>query len=328
MKKKRSGDKSSRRARATRVAPRVPSTSVGRSARLFDWLSAARPATLGLAVAPVILGWGVAVLHLLLAGIDAWTWVAFYTTILALALAVLLQIGVNFANDYSDGIRGTDANRGGPARLTASGAVPARRVRMVALVFFFLAALVGLALTVLTEHWWLLGVGALAIAAAWFYTGGKRPYGYMGLGEIVVFVFFGLVATAGTTFLLTDALPIEAIVAGVAMGCFASAVLHVNNVRDRETDIASGKRTLATRLPLTVNRVLFTLLVLAPFALLVVFVMALDTTGFAYFALCFALPAIVITWTATTPREYVLALKLTVWSSLAYAVIVAWAIAF
>jgi 1,4-dihydroxy-2-naphthoate octaprenyltransferase len=239
-----------------------------------------------------------------------------------------LQIGVNFANDYSDGIRGTDAHRVGPARLTASGAAPAKRVRLVAFVFFGIAVLAGLGLTVLTQIWWLPAVGAVALLAAWFYTGGKRPYGYSGLGEIVVFIFFGLVATSGTAFLLVQAIWTDSIIAGAAMGLFAVAVLHINNVRDRATDIAAGKRTLATRMPLWLGRVFFTLLMLGPFGILVYFSLILISAGWAFFALFIAVPALLIAWTATKPSEYVLVLKLTVWTSLAYATILAWAFAF
>src|SRR5690606_29311447 len=156
-----------------------------------DWVGAARLRTLPLAVAPVVIGTGAAQL------VDRELhWVI---ALACLAVAVLLQIGVNFANDYSDGIRGTDAERVGPARLTASGRVKARTVLYVALAFFALAALAGLAIVIRTQQWWMLAVGAACIVAAWFYTGGKRPYGYYGLGEVFVFVFFGLVATLGTT---------------------------------------------------------------------------------------------------------------------------------
>ncbi len=299
-----------------------------RPARIGDWISAARPATLGLALAPVILGWAIAMLELFLAEKDAWNPANLIATGLAALLAITLQVGVNFANDYSDGIRGTDQNRVGPKRLTASGAAPAARVRLVAFIFFGIAAALGTALIIWSQYWWMFGVGAAAIAAAWFYTGGKRPYGYAGLGEIVVFVFFGLVATTGTTFLLTGTFSTESIVAGVAMGCFAAAVLHINNVRDRATDIVAGKRTIATRLSPLFGRILYTVLALAPYGLLVVLVLTLATTGYAFFALCLTLPAILITWTAKTPAEHVLVLKLTVWSSLVYAIIIAWIIAF
>jgi 1,4-dihydroxy-2-naphthoate octaprenyltransferase len=276
----------------------------------------------------VLLGWGAAILQYLIDDTNPWQILPLSVVALCFVVALALQIGVNFANDYSDGIRGTDAHRVGPARLTASGAAPAKRVRLVAFVFFGIAVLAGLGLTVLTQIWWLPAVGAVALLAAWFYTGGKRPYGYAGLGEIVVFIFFGLVATSGTAFLLVQAIWTDSIIAGAAMGLFAVAVLHINNVRDRATDIAAGKRTLATRMPLWLGRVFFTLLMLGPFGILVYFSLILISAGWAFFALFIAVPALLIAWTATKPSEYVLVLKLTVWSSLAYATILAWAFAF
>jgi len=276
----------------------------------------------------VLLGWGAAILQYLIDDTNPWHILPLSVVALCFVVALALQIGVNFANDYSDGIRGTDAHRVGPARLTASGAAPAKRVRLVAFVFFGIAVLAGLGLTVLTQIWWLPAVGAVALFAAWFYTGGKRPYGYSGLGEIVVFIFFGLVATSGTAFLLVRAIWTDSIIAGAAMGLFAVAVLHINNVRDRATDIAAGKRTLATRMPLWLGRVFFTLLMLGPFGILVYFSLILISAGWAFFALFIAVPALLIAWTATKPSEYVLVLKLTVWTSLAYATILAWAFAF
>jgi 1,4-dihydroxy-2-naphthoate octaprenyltransferase len=326
-KNKRSGAHRSGRPGAVKVtAHSARATATVRPARLGDWISAARPATLGLAIAPVVLGWGIAMLVLLLGQKDAWNPANLIATGLALLLAIALQIGVNFANDYSDGVRGTDAHRVGPARLTASGRAPAKRVRLVAFIFFGIAAATGTALVVWSQYWWLFAVGAAAIAAAWFYTGGKRPYGYAGLGEIAVFVFFGLVATTGTTFILTGTFPTEAILGGVAMGSFAAAVLHINNFRDRATDIAAGKRTVATRLSPFFGRILYTVLALAPFGILVAFVFTLGTTASAFFALLFAAPAVLITWTAKSAPEYVLVLKLTVWASLAYAALIAWMI--
>jgi 1,4-dihydroxy-2-naphthoate octaprenyltransferase len=276
----------------------------------------------------VLLGWGAAILQYLIDDTNPWDILPLSVVALCFVVALALQIGVNFANDYSDGIRGTDAHRVGPARLTASGAAPAKRVRLVAFVFFGIAVLAGLGLTVLTQIWWLPAVGAVALLAAWFYTGGKRPYGYSGLGEIVVFIFFGLVATSGTAFLLVQAIWTDSVLAGAAMGLFAVAVLHINNVRDRATDIAAGKRTLATRMPLWLGRVFFTLLMLGPFGILVYFSLILISAGWAFFALFIAAPALLIAWTATKPSEYVLVLKLTVWTSLAYATILAWAFAF
>ena len=327
-KKRPSGNRSGRPGTQKIVAHGAQSQQTVRPARFGDWISAARPATLGLGFAPVLLGWGVAILQFLLDDINPWDVLPLSVVALCFVVALALQIGVNFANDYSDGIRGTDTHRVGPTRLTASGAAPAKQVRLVAFIFFGVAAVAGLGITVLTQIWWLPAVGAVAIAAAWFYTGGSKPYGYSGLGELVAFIFFGLVATSGTAFLLVQAVWIDSILAGVAMGLFSMAVLHINNVRDRATDIAAGKRTLATRMPLWLGRVFYSLLMVAPFGLLVYFSLILISAGWGFFALFIAAPALLITWTATNPREYVLVLKLTVWTSVAYAALLAYAFAF
>ncbi|MCS0499730.1 1,4-dihydroxy-2-naphthoate polyprenyltransferase [Protaetiibacter mangrovi] len=291
-------------------------------ATLGTWISAARPATLALALAPVALGTGAAAL-LMPVWYDHWV-----RALLCLAVAALLQIGVNYANDYSDGIRGTDAHRVGPARLVGSGRAKPRHVLVVALVFFGLAAVAGLALVVLTQHWWLLAVGAVAIVVAWFYTGGRRPYGYTaGLAELAVFVFFGLAAVAGTTFVQVGTVNLESWLGGVAAGLFAVAVLHVNNLRDRVQDRAAGKRTLAVRLGDMPSRVVYALLVAAPFGLLAFYAVFYDLAAYVYFALFAAAPAILIVITARTAREFVTALKLTLLSALAYEVGLAAALA-
>ena len=327
-KKKTSGNRSGRPGARPVVARGAAAPAPVRPARLGDWIRAARPATLGLAFAPVLLGWAVAYLQFLVDDLNPWDILPVAVVALCFVVALALQIGVNFANDYSDGIRGTDAHRVGPARLTGSGAAPAKRVRMVAFIFFGVAALAGIGVTVLTQVWWLPAVGAVAIATAWFYTGGKRPYGYAGLGEIMVFIFFGLVPTVGTAFLLVQAVWIDSILTGVSMGLFAMAVLHINNMRDRTTDIAAGKRTLATRMPLWLGRLVYTILVLAPFGILLYFTLILISAGWTFFALFIAVPALLIAWSATKPSEYVLVLKLTVWLSLAYAVLLGYAFAF
>ena len=248
--------------------------------------------------------------------------------LLCLAVALLLQIAVNFANDYSDGVRGTDAHRVGPARLTGSGAAKPRTVLTVALVFFALAAIAGLTVVVLSGHWWLLAVGAVAILAAWFYTGGKRPYGYAGLGEAVAFLFFGVVATAGTMFVQVDTVSIEGWLAGIAAGSLAAAVLLVNNIRDREQDAAAGKQTLSVRIGDRASRVLFAVLVLVPFGILVFFAVFYALAYLVYFALLAALPAILITLTAKTPGELILALRLTTLTALLFGLGLAAALAF
>ncbi|WP_300077577.1 1,4-dihydroxy-2-naphthoate polyprenyltransferase [Propioniciclava sp.] len=204
-----------------------------------QWIEGARLRTLPAAVAPVLVGSGVA----------AWAGAfSLLKALLALVVALALQIGVNFANDYSDGVRGTDDDRVGPLRLVGSGAATPTAVKVAAFGCFGIAALAGLALAVLTAQWWLLAVGMACILAAWYYTGGRRPYGYAGLGELFVFVFFGLVATCGTTFVQAGAVPEASVWGGVATGALASAILVANNLRDLTGDSAVGKHTLAVRL--------------------------------------------------------------------------------
>ena len=204
-----------------------------------QWIQGARPKTLAAAAAPVIVGSGAAAraggFHLGYA-------------LLAAGVAFALQVGVNFANDYSDGIRGTDLNRVGPLRLTASGLARPGHVRLASFVSFGVAGLFGLALSGLTAHWWLIAVGASCVAAGWFYTGGKKPYGYAGLGDVGVFVFFGLVATLGTQFTQTGSISFLGLVGACAMGLLACAILMVNNIRDIPGDTVAGKRTLAVQL--------------------------------------------------------------------------------
>jgi 1,4-dihydroxy-2-naphthoate octaprenyltransferase len=281
-----------------------------------DWIEGARLRTLPLAFAPVVLGFASAVT--VTPGEFHWV-----RGLAALAVAVCLQIGVNFANDYSDGVRGTDDVRVGPARLTGGGLVEPKRVRGVAFFFFGLAAVAGLFLVVRTEQWGLLAVGALAIIAAWFYTGGKRPYGYAGLGELFVFIFFGLVAVAGTAYTQLLFVPSNAWVLGVAAGLFACAVLMVNNLRDLDQDRAAGKRTLAVRIGRRAGKIGFGLFALLPFVATVMFLLVYPLTGFALFALLIIGPAVVITSTTDAPRDLILALKLTSIGSLVWAIIMA-----
>lgn len=202
------------------------------------WIAGARPKTLPAAVVPVAVGLSVA------AGEDAVRW---WLGVPALVVSLALQVGVNYANDYSDGIRGTDDVRVGPLRLVGSGLVAPRKVKWAAFAAFGVAAVAGLIIA-LTTSLWLLVVGVAAIAAGWFYTGGKNPYGYFGLGELFVFTFFGLVATVGSTFAVSERMPSLAWLASVPVGCLACALLVVNNLRDIPTDTASGKKTLAVRL--------------------------------------------------------------------------------
>ncbi len=205
------------------------------AASAADWIAGARPRTLPAAVAPVAVGTGAAAAS---GGAVAGR------AVLALVVALAMQVGVNYANDYSDGIRGTDADRVGPFRLVGSGAARPATVRAAAFASFAAGAAAGLWLAALTS-WWLVVVGAAAMAAAWFYTGGRRPYGYRGLGEVAVFVFFGLVAVAGTAYVQVERVTGVALAAAVPVGLLACALLLANNLRDIPTDRAAGKRTLA-----------------------------------------------------------------------------------
>ncbi|MFV0405835.1 MAG: 1,4-dihydroxy-2-naphthoate polyprenyltransferase [Propioniciclava sp.] len=217
------------------------------------WVEGARLRTLPAAIAPVIVGSAV-----------AWWFGGFVLerALLALLVALALQVGVNFANDYSDGVRGTDADRVGPLRLVGSGMASPQAVKRAAGMSFLVAAVAGLVLVLLTQAWWLLGIGLACIVAAWYYTGGRRPYGYAGWGEVMVFIFFGLVATSGTTFVQLGSLPAAAWWGGVLCGSLASAILVANNLRDREGDARAGKQTLAVRLGDSRTRALYVALIL------------------------------------------------------------------
>ena len=200
------------------------------------WIVGARPKTLPAAIAPVLVATAYA----------GSNW-APSRAISALLVSLSLQIGVNFANDYSDGIRGTDDSRIGPVRLTASGLASPKSVRSAALISFLIAALIGLTLAAATS-WWIILVGAVAINAAWGYTGGTNPYGYKGLGEISVFLFFGIVATVGSYYVQVEKLNLQIFIIAIPMGSLACAILAINNLRDRAQDQLVGKKTLAVRL--------------------------------------------------------------------------------
>ncbi len=206
---------------------------------------------------------------------------------LALVVALALQVAVNYANDYSDGVRGTDAERVGPMRLVGSGAASPAAVKRAAFLAFGVAALAGLALAASTA-WWLVAVGLVSMVAAWFYTGGKRPYGYLALGEVMVFVFFGLVAVIGTTYVQTETWEWPALYAAVGVGALACAILVVNNLRDIPTDTEAGKRTLAVVLGDERTRSLYLLLALAAAAAVVA--VAVSTTWWALLGLGFLVP--------------------------------------
>ena len=224
------------------------------------WILGARPRTLPAAVVPVAVGAACA------AGLTDVVW---WRAALSLVVSLALQVGVNYANDYSDGIRGTDDVRVGPVRLVASGLASPKAVKSAAFTAFGAAAVAGLVLAAATS-WWLLAVGAAALAAGWFYTGGPKPYGYLGLGEVFVFVFFGLVATVGTTYVVAERITGASIVMGCAVGALACALLVINNLRDIPTDREVGKKTLAVRLGAARTRVMYALLLGGAFAAAIV----------------------------------------------------------
>ncbi len=221
-----------------------------------DWLAGTRPRTLPAAVVPVIIGTGVAAGY---GKFSAWR------AALALVVALALQIGVNFANDYSDGVRGSDERRVGPTRLVAAGLAPARRVLAAAFACFFIACAAGLVLAIATS-WWLILVGAAAVAAGWFYTGGHHPYGYRALGEVAVFTFFGLAAVAGTAYVQMSALSWLGLIAAIPAGLLSCALLMINNLRDIGSDADVGKRTLAVVLGDARSRAVYVTCLLVPFA--------------------------------------------------------------
>jgi 1,4-dihydroxy-2-naphthoate octaprenyltransferase len=218
-------------------------------------VSAARPRTLPAAISPVLVGSGLA------ATLHSFVW---WKALLALAVSVFLQVGVNYANDYSDGIRGTDTERVGPFRLVGSGAASPSAVRTAAFACFAVAGIAGAVLAV-TTAWWLLLVGAACILAAWFYTGGPRPYGYAGFGEVFVFVFFGLVAVLGTQYVMAERVTLTGLALAIGIGLLACAILVANNLRDVTTDAATGKRTLAVLLGAPLTRRVYVLMIAGAF---------------------------------------------------------------
>ena len=225
------------------------------------WFEGARPKTIPAAVVPVIVG---------TASVDSS--LTIYRLLLALVVSIALQVGVNYANDYSDGIRGTDQDRVGPRRLVGSELVSAKRVKLAAGISFLVAAIAGLVLAIVTSLFLIL-IGCLAILAAWFYTGGSKPYGYSGFGEISVFVFFGLVATVGSSYVQSQTIESISILCSVPVGLLASALLVVNNFRDIETDSETGKQTFAVRLGKAKTQTFFALLLLGSLGMYVLIAM-------------------------------------------------------
>lgn len=316
-KKPKSRQRSGSPANKARVSANRQSGKRPSVARL--WIGGARLRTLPLAIAPVALGAGAATLP---GHVDP------LLVALCLAVALFLQIGVNYSNDYSDGVRGTDEFRVGPARLTASGLVAPRAVLTVALSFFALAAVAGLAIVIITGLYWLLAVGAVAIVAAWFYTGGKRPYGYSGLGEVFVFLFFGLVATLGTQYVLVNTITFEGVVSAVAIGAISCAVLMSNNLRDIDQDKLAGKKTLSVRVGRTWSKIIYLIFMIIPYLVLGALSLLYPLGILVFFTLLLAIPAVVIVFTAKTPKELILALQLTSFTGLLYGLGLAAALTF
>lgn len=283
-------------------------------ATIAQWIEGARPRTLPAAIAPVVAGTGAA------AAVDQ---ADLALALLALVVSVCLQVGVNYANDYSDGIRGTDAARVGPVRLVGQHKADPENVKLMAFSFFGFAALVGLALVALSAAWIMIPLGALAILAAWKYTGGDNPYGYRGLGELYVFVFFGLMATLGTLYTQAAEVTTVGVLGAVGVGAIASAILVANNLRDIPTDRATGKNTLAVRLGDRGTRLLYA-------ALLLVALLAVVGIAFTHPLALIALLAFGVAWrplqlvrSGATGRDLVAVLGATGLFEVAYAVLLA-----
>ena len=287
-------------------------------ATLNQWIAGARPRTLPAAIAPVVVGTAAA------APLDR---VNLGLALLALLVSVSLQVGVNYANDYSDGVRGTDGARVGPVRLVGQHLADPENVKLMAFAFFGFAALVGLALVALSEAWVMIPLGALAVLAAWKYTGGDNPYGYRGLGEVYVFLFFGLMATLGTLYTQAKELTWVGVAAAVGVGAIASAILVVNNLRDIPTDRESGKLTLAVRLGDRGTRWFYVLLVLVAVAMVVVVAVRHPVALVALLSLALLWKPLRALRTGATGRDLVPVLAATGLFEIAYAVLLAAGIA-
>lgn len=235
------------------------------------WWLGARPKTLGAAIAPVSVGTAIA-FHS-----DSFN---LLNAALAAVVGLAMQIAVNYANDYSDGINGSDLVRVGPVRIVATGLASAAAVKRAAMISFAIAAIAGLGLAY-RVNWWLILIGAVAILAAWFYTGGKSPYGYRGFGEISVFIFFGLVATVGTYYVQAAAISLTSVIAGSSIGLLSMALLIVNNLRDLPTDKAAGKNTLAVKLGARKTRLFYLISVIGSISLSMTLTFAAPLTAIA-----------------------------------------------
>lgn len=267
---------------STAQASAAQAQSPRNAATVRDWWQAARPHTWPNAFAPVVAGTGAAAF---------WQSAHLGRALLALGIAWALIVGVNYANDYSDGIRGTDKDRTGPTRLTASGLARPEDVKLAAFAAFAVAVVLGIILAALSS-WWIVLIGALCIAAAWLYTGGPRPYGYEGFGELAVFIFFGLVAVMGTEFTQAGFSSAQGLLSAIAIGSISASVNLANNIRDIDTDAAAGKHTLAVRLGSERSRMLFTALTLIPFAASILLAITATPALIAVAALPFAISAI------------------------------------
>jgi len=277
-----------------------------------EWVAGARPRTLGAAVSPVLVGTAAAY-----ADADTLTW---WRAAAALIVALGLQVGVNYANDYSDGVRGTDTKRAGPVRLTASGVAAPAAVRNAAAMAFGVAAVFGLALAIAVDLRLLL-IGAVAIAAAVLYTGGPRPYGYTGLGELAVLVFFGVVATAGSAYVQAERVPASAWWGAVAVGLLACAILLANNIRDVDTDRAVGKRTLPVLVGASTARALYAGCIAGAFVAVVAVGVLFPTALIALAALPLAARPVRLVVTRRDPPSLVAALVATARLELVVAVL-------
>ena len=285
-------------------------------ATVGQWIEGARPRTLGAAVAPIAVGTGVA------AAVDS---LVLLRALLALIVMVAAQVGVNYANDYSDGVRGTDQARVGPVRLVGQGLAPARRVKAAAIAALLVSALSGLALIALSGQWWLIVPGALSIAAAWLYTGGPKPYGYLGLGEAAVFVFFGLVPVVGTTYVQTLTFAPAAWLGGVGVGALSCAILVANNLRDIPTDREAGKITLAVRIGERATRLFYVGLIVLAFVIVPVLAVP-SGLGLAYawlglLAFPLGIPPVLAVLRGAMGRALISVLQMTGLLTLAYGVL-------
>ena len=251
------------------------------------WINGARPRTLPAAIAPVLVGAACARANVS----SATSSVDWLNIFYALLVSLSLQVAVNYANDYSDGVRGTDRQRVGPMRLVGSGSKSAKAVKLAAFIAFGVAALFGFVLAS-TTSWWLLLVGVACFAAGWFYTGGSKPYGYYGFGELFVFIFFGVVATTGTTYVAIETVSSVSLIASIAVGCLACALLVVNNLRDIPGDTESGKKTLAVRIGDLRTRQFYYFLLFAAAVAIVILSLNRLSSLLGLFGLISALPAI------------------------------------